>query len=338
MGVGAAKIGVILYALSRMTTESPSFSLRSMCRRWALVLIVVLSTTGLASASQTVAIGEVEVSATGEAAYLEAMRIALIRLSGRRAAADDPVFAPLLQDARRYVQIVRPPSQGSAARITLDAVAIERAITGLRQPVWSRERPVVLGVVSIAPPGADPVQVRSRLEQAASERGLPLRLSAATAVGLVPGRTVSTEDAIAAARRAGAEFALVGEAEGSEWQWTLFDGSTATVFQGDVTAGVEGATDLIAINSLAAVSQPVAEAEVRIGGVLTLKDYAEVRRLLVALPAIKAADLVATDGDGALFRVEVAGGVPGLIDALAAQPRFRREGARDDPPRYRYGN
>jgi hypothetical protein len=337
MGVKAVKNGVILYATSRMTTEFSSFS--QCLLRWAaaVLLTVAVTLSSVASASQVVAIGEVEVEATGEAAYKEAMRITLVRLTGRRSAVDDPVFEPLIREARRYVQIVRPPTSGSAARITLDAVAIERAMQGLDQPVWSRERPLVLGVVTAAPSGADPAQVRASLERAASERGLPLRLSPATSVGLVPGRTVSAEAALDAARRGGAEMALIGEADGTEWQWTLFDGSTATVFQGSVTVGIEGAADVLALNSLAAVAQPVLETELRVGGVLSLKDYAEVRRMLIALPNVKSAELVAAEGEGALYRIEVAGGAAGLVEALASQPRLRREPGRELPLRYRYG-
>jgi hypothetical protein len=93
----------------------------------------------------------------------------------------------------------------------------------------------------------------------------------------------------------------------------------------------------MALNSLAAIAQPVAEIEVRIGGVLTLKDYAEVRRILIALSAVKSAELVAAEGDSALFRIEVAGGVAGLAEALASQPRLRSESTRDSIPRYRFG-
>ncbi len=320
-----------------MTTEFSSFS--QYLPRWmaAVVLVFAAVSSSGVLASQVVAIGEVEVESTGEAAFQEAMQVALVRLSGRRSAADDPVFEPLFREARRYVQIVRPPSNGSAARITLDAMAIERAMQGLGQPVWSRERPLVLGVVTAAPSGADPVQVRASLERAANERGLPLRLAAAASVGLVSGRDVTPEAALDAARRSGAEMALIGEADGAEWQWTLFDGSSATVFQGGATAGVEGAADALALNSLATVAQPVAETEVRIGGVLTLKDYGEIRRMLIALPAVKSAELVAAEGDGALYRIEVAGGATGLAEALASQPRLRREPGRDSPPRYRYG-
>jgi len=337
MGVKAGKIDVILYALSRMTTEFASFS--RYLPRWmvAVVLSIAASISISADASQVVAVGEVEVESSGDAAFQEAMRIALARLSGRRSAADDPVFESLVRESRRYVQIVRPPSNGSAARITLDAVAIERAMQGLGQPVWSRERPLVLGVVTSAPAGAEAAQVRAELERAATERGLPLRLSSATALGWTAGRKVTPEAALEAARRSGADAALVGEAEGTEWLWTLFDGVTATVFQGGSTAGVEGAADVMALNSFAAIAQPVAEIEVRIGGVLTLKDYAEVRRILIALSAVKSAELVAAEGDSALFRIEVAGGVAGLAEALASQPRLRSESTRDSIPRYRFG-
>jgi hypothetical protein len=195
----------------------------------------------------------------------------------------------------------------------------------------------VLGVVTSAPAGAEAAQVRAELERAATERGLPLRLSSAAALGWTVGRKVTPEAALEAARRSGADAALVGDAEGAEWLWTLFDGVTATVFQGGSTAGVEGAADVMALNSFAAIAQPVAEIEIRIGGVLTLKDYAEVRRILIALSAVKSAELVAAEGDGALFRIEVAGGVAGLAEALASQPRLRSESTRDSIPRYRFG-
>ncbi|NCW22095.1 MAG: DUF2066 domain-containing protein, partial [Gammaproteobacteria bacterium] len=246
---------------------------------------------GLATATQTVVIGEVEVQSTGDAAYVEAMRAAIVRTTGRRSAAADPAFATLIQDARRYVQIFRPPTGGNPARITLDVVAIERAIAALGQTTWSRERPVVLGVITAAPEGADPGTVRAQLERAAIERGLPLRLSSAAAAGVTPGTVVTPEAALLAARRAGADVALVGAADGAEWQWTLFDGASATVFYGDVAAGVEGAADTLALGSLAAVAQPLGEAEFHVRGVRSLKDYADVQKLLVAMPAIKSADL-----------------------------------------------
>jgi hypothetical protein len=298
--------------------------------------LALVSLAGLsAAATQTVSIGEVEVDSSGEAAYTDAMRAALVRVTGRRSAAGDAALAPLVQDARRYVQIFRPAAGGASARVTLDAAAIERAVAQLGQPVWSRERPLVLGVITSAPAGADAATVRARLERAAVERGLPLRLGAAAAVGLAAGAAASPEAALLAARRAGADVALVGEADGGDWQWTLFDGATATVFHGDVTAGIEGAADTLALGSQAAVAQPLSSTEFRIRGVRSLKDYADVQQILESQPAVRSAELFAADDEGAWFRVEVAGGPTGLAEALASQPRLRREGG-DDSPRYRY--
>lgn len=336
MGNGKQKNAVVLYALPIMT-----ISFQRDFRRFrplpAVLLAAAFASLGaVASATQTVAIGEVVVESTGEAAYAEAMRVALVRATGRRAAATDPRFATLVQDARRYVQISRPAFAGNPARITLDAAALERAITALGEPVWSRERPLVLAIVTRPPAGADPALVRQQLERAAAERGLPLQLSSAAAAGLEPGTSASAEAALRAARRAGADAALIGEADGSEWQWSLIDSASVTVFNGDAVAGVEGAADTLALGSLAAVAQPAAEAEVRIVGVNSLKDYAQVRALLESAAAIKSVELVAAEAEGALFRVTVAGGVSGLVSALASQPRLQRDGGRADLPRFRW--
>ena len=303
----------------------------------AVVLAVALiSSVPRALATQTVAIGEVAVASSGEDAYAEAMRAVLVRATGRRTAATDPLFAPLVQEARRYVQILRPASAGNPARITLDAAAVERAIAAVGQRVWSRQRPLMLVVVTQPPSGADPALVREQLERAALERGIPLRLSSAAAAGLTTGAMVSAESALLAARRAGADVALIGEADGQEWQWSLVDGATVTVFNGDATAGIEGAADTLALGSMAAATQPVAETELRITGIRSLKDYAEIQRILDAVPAIKSAALVASEADVVLYRVEVSGGAAGLITALASQSRLRRESSSNSSPRFRF--
>jgi hypothetical protein len=220
-------------------------------RAW-LAGVALLLCAASVPAAQPAAIGEVTVQSTGEAGFAEAMRIVLVRLTGRRAAATDPALAPLVRDARRYVQIVRPATGSSAPRITLDAAAIERSLLALEQPLWARERPVVLGVIATAPAGADAAATRTALENAALERGLPLRLMSASSAGLTAGSAVDASAALAAARRAGADVALLGEADGAEWQWTLFDGVAPAVFTGGVTAGIEGAADTLAIGAQAA--------------------------------------------------------------------------------------
>ena len=286
-------------------------------------------------AAQPVAIGEVTVQSTGDAGFAEAMRIVLVRLTGRRAAANDPALAPLVRDARRYVQIVRPATGNSPPRITLDAAAIERALLALEQPVWSRERPLVLGVIATAPAGADAAATRTALDNAALERGLPLRLMSASSAGLTAGTNVDATAALAAARRAGADVTLLGEADGSECQWTLFDGVAPAVFTGGVTAGIEGAADTLAIGAQAAIAQAVETTTVRVIGLASLQDYADVQRVLAALLGVRAVGVRSVESDAAIFDVQLPGGAQGLQSALAGSTRLRRDAAATGMPTYR---
>lgn len=303
-------------------------------RAW-LAGVALLLCAASVSAAQPAAIGEVTVQSTGEAGFAEAMRIVLVRLTGRRAAATDPALAPLVRDARRYVQIVRPATGSSAPRITLDAAAIERSLLALEQPLWARERPLVLGVIATAPAGADAAATRAALESAAHERGLPLRLMSASSAGLTAGSAVDASAALAAARRAGADVALLGEADGAEWQWTLFDGVAPAVFTGGVTAGIEGAADTLAIGAQAAIAQAVETTTLRVVGVATLQDYADVQRVLAGLLGVRAVGVRAVESDSAVFEVQLPGGAQGLQSALAGSARLRRDTAASATPTYR---
>lgn len=315
-----------------MSTRDLSFP--RMCRglAWAACLLWLPS----AAALERVAVADVTVEATSEAVFADAMRVALVRITGRRSAADDPAFAALLRDARQYVQLYLPAGSDSPARVSFDAEALIQAVRALGQPLWSEMRPIVLGVVLSAPAGADAQAVRQRLERAAAERGVPLRLRPASSVGLSAVTELTADLALAAARRAGADAALVAEADGADWQWTLFDGASATVFAGGVTAGVESAADLLALSSQAATSRPVTSASIRIRGLASLRDVSDAERVLAALPGAGTVSIVEIGSGEAVFRLDMAGGDAGLDDALSRSSRLRAESRRAPLPTYRW--
>ncbi|MEY3712981.1 MAG: hypothetical protein RL321_601 [Pseudomonadota bacterium] len=293
------------------------------------------------SATQKILVGEISIRATEEAVSQQAtnqqaMRAAIIRATGDRRAADDPIYQALIADADRYVQIRRPATASSPARITLDSAAIERAIDKLGRPRWVSERPLVLGVILSAPRGADPARVRDALEIAAEQRGLPLRLSSAAAAGLRTDDAPSTAAMLEAARRVGADMALVGEADGADWQWTLVDASASTVFPGDVVAGIEGAADVLALASQSVLSQPLAVTRLRVFGLSSLKEHLTVERALAALIGVKRVEVLEVGARSALFEVHSAGGERVLIDALKANAKLTREAGSRDPLVYRY--
>ena len=221
-----------------------------------------------------------------------------------------------------------PPSGAAPARITFDVAAVERAVVALGQTIWTRTRPMVVGVIIQPPAGADPGKVRTELETVASERGLPLKLSSASAAGLPAQAQVAAPEAIAAARRLGGDALLLGTADGPDWQWTLFEGGAMTVFTGGPAAGVEGAADHFALG-VAAASGPGSAAELEVEGIGSLADLVRVQRLLESLPGARNTTVVAVGGPRTRFRVEIPRGSEGLTEALLARPELARSGGED---------
>ena len=285
-----------------------------------LCLALICSPHSLAS--QFVAIGEVTVSKTGDAAYTEAMQIALTRATGKRIAKDDPAMGTLLASAQRYIQIYRPAVGAVAGRVTFDSVALERAILAVGQSLWSKDRPLLLGVVTAVSPSLDPMLINSSLESAALERGLPLKLSTASAAGLPLDEYVSAEAAIGAARRLGADAALLGREDGTEWEWTLFDGNSVVVFTGGVPAGVEGAANTFATSARALAAQESGNTMLQVSNVTDLKDYVQLQNLLTAIPGVSEVVVFEVSNVSVVFRVQSAGGRQALMETLAENVYF----------------
>jgi hypothetical protein len=277
-----------------------------------------------AVAAEAVRFNEVTVGASEQpAAFQDAMRVVLVRATGRREAGTDPAFQALVADAARFVQIYRPARAGSGTQVTFDAAALERAIAAAGGSVWPRERPVALVVVVQPPPGADPVVVRRALEDAGAARGLPLRLVSASSAGLAGLPEVGADVALAAAQRLGADVALVGRGDGAGWRWAFHAPQQALDFEGGVAAGVDGAADALAAAALAVLAQPESDVVVEVRGVEGLADYAEAARLLAAATGVRFASLLESTGSQVSFRVRARGGADGLAAALAQSARLR---------------
>jgi hypothetical protein len=277
-----------------------------------------------AHAARIVRFNEVTVPASDQAtAFADAMRAALVRATGRRDADQDPVFAELLADPRRYVQQYGPAPGGGLA-ISFDAAALERAITGAQRSVWPKERPVVLVVVADLPAGTDPIALRRALEDVAAQRGLPLQFADGGVAGAASLVALPADAALAAARHLGADALLSGRAsaEGA-WTWSLAAGSAPETFSGSLAAGVQGAADSIARSSDSVMAQVEVETVVQVSGVRSLRDYAAVARLLASAAGVRAVSPVEVTGEAVLFRVVARGGAEGLSQVLASSGPLR---------------
>jgi hypothetical protein len=116
----------------------------------------------------------------------------------------------------------------------------------------------------------------------------------------------------------------------------LVDSSASTVFPGDVTAGIEGAADVLASASQSVLSQPLAVTRLRITELVSLKEHLAIQRALAALIGVKQVEIIEVGSRTAVFEVHSAGGERVLIDALKGNAKLAREVDSRDPLVYRY--
>ncbi len=176
--------------------------------REALLVAACAALPAAAWAARPVAVFQVDVAGQSVPALQEAMREALVRATGRRGSANDPVFAALVADAPKYVQSYDRGRQGEL-QVVFNAAAVDQAITALDRSVWDPSRPFTLVVINPPPAQADQAADQAAVEQAAEQRGLP--------ISIVPlpvtddsGNLLSRQALLALAHRFGAEQLLVG--------------------------------------------------------------------------------------------------------------------------------
>jgi len=175
----------------------------------AVLLLTACAVPPVAAwAARPVPVFEVDVAGQSVPALQQAMRDALVRATGRRESATDPVFSGLIADAPKYVQGYDRGPQGEP-QVLFNAAAVDKAIAALGRATWDPDRPFTLVVIYPAPAQADPAADQSRLERAAEERGLPISI-VPLPVADNSGNLLSREALLEMAHRYGAEQLLIG--------------------------------------------------------------------------------------------------------------------------------
>jgi hypothetical protein len=259
------------------------------------------------------------------AAFQAAMRIVLVRVTGRRTADEDAVFAPLVSNARRYVQQFRT-AQDSQLWVSFDGAAIERWLTQNGQPLWGRERPSTLVWLSVAngPQSTavvsadDSSELKDAMDAAALLRGIPLVWPPAASANAAANAPADV------ARRLGAEGVLIGRASGAAEtaavRWTLQFQDRSSEFSGALD-GVNRAADLYA--GLFAASGTLAPVDIEVSGVGDLREYANVQTYLESLTFITHVGVLALTADTVRFRLTTRGGIETLAHALSLNGKLQ---------------
>jgi hypothetical protein len=269
------------------------------------------------------------------AAFQSAMKMVLVRVTGRRNADEDPALSPLVSNARRYVQQYRA-APDSQLFVSFDGPAIERWLTQNGQPLWGRERPttlVLLAVQNGAQGGVvtteETSELKSAVDAAATARGLPLVWPSAAEVqkyhidfATLNNGSASTYSDIS--RRMGSDAVLIGRAGGAtanaNVRWTHLFQDRSSDFSGTLE-GVNRAADLYA--GMFAASGTLAPIEIEVTGVAELKDYASLQSYLESLTFVSHVSVESLSGDTVRFRLSTRGSIDSLQRALSLNGRLQ---------------
>ncbi len=339
----------------------PSHFNVSSLRHWRPAAIFCLGWTALLSGHSSLALTRAELyqatvpfaercDAAPPAAFQAAMKIVLVRVTGRRTADEDAALGPLIGNAHRYVQQCRPAADRQLW-VAFDGPAIERWLTQNGLPLWGYERPTTF-VWLAAQTGAqtgmvitadDTSDLKSSIDAAASSRGLPLLWPSAADVQRnrldyagVNGASASSLAEIG--RRLGGEGVLIGRAGGTgaaaNVRWTQVFQDRSSEYSGTLE-GVNRTADLYA--ELFAASGNLAPTDIEVTGVADLRDYAGVQTYLESLTFISHVSVVSLAGDTVRFRLATRGGAESLQRTLSLNGRLQSIAAADNGvPRFQF--
>jgi hypothetical protein len=265
-----------------------------------------------------------------------------VRVTGNRGADEDPALAPLVSNARRYVQQYRAAGDGQLW-MAFDGAAIERWLTQNGQPVWGRERPATFiwlaaqtGTLSGTPgnqsgviiTAEDTSELKTGIDAAASQRGLPIiwpSMADAQRNHVDYAAVYGGSPAVLAdiARKLGGEGVLIGRANGTSItagvRWTHLFQDRSSEYAG-AADGINRAADLYA--SLFAASGNLQPLEIEVTGVKDLQEYAGIESYLESQTFISHLSVQGLNGDTVRFRLATRGGSESLQRALALSGRL----------------
>jgi hypothetical protein len=283
----------------------------------------------------------VPLTAEGEdAAFRAGMADLLVKVTGRRDAAQLPGLAPMVDNAARYVTSYRR-APGRQLLVAFDQDAVEEAVAQSGLPFWGDARPTTLvwlavdrgggrrGLVTSDTAGEE----KAAVEAAAAQRGLPLAWPAAGG-GEDPRLRFEqawSGDAASLAETApryGAEGVLVGKAVadaagGYAVDWTFLGDGGRSQARGGLDAGVHLAADRYASRYATAAGARRSEVDITVAGLTHAAAFASASRELERLSAVRELRLVQVLPDSATFRASVRGGLDALRREAAAGGRLR---------------
>ena len=312
------------------------WNIRSCAGGIACLVLLATAASGAAADLYQAAVPVTDRSEVGmTAAFQAALKSVLVRVTGRRSAAQDPALAPLIGNARRYMQQYRAGT-GNQVWVSFDGPALERWLAQNGQPLWGAERPGTVAWVGISDSKGGGTfltreqnsELRRVLDQEAALRGITLTWPGVLDVQR-SGLSFSSVASVAAgafvepSKRLGADGVLIGRASdggaNGTVRWTFVYQGRSTEFSG-ATEGIDRAADAYA--GLFAASGQSANVGIEVTGVGDLQSYAGIQNYLESLTLISHVSVVGFDNDTMRLRLVARGGAEAVQRALSQASRL----------------
>lgn len=286
---------------------------------WLVPAASAATVSGLYDAAQPV-------QGSQDAAFVQALKTVVVRVSGQRDAAAR--LGSALNDPRRYVQRYGMTAN-EVLEVGFDHLSIDRLLAEVGLPIWGHERPLVLVLLGIETVegalhwvGADlPAPEREVIAQVAAERGLPLRWPVMDEQDRAAAASASPAALMQVAQRYGANAALLGQVREGAARWTLVTGEGGAHAAGGLEEGVHLAADTFArVFAVPASASNTVQLEVT--GIDSLDAYAQTLNYLEGLTLVRALALEQVSGETMRFRVAVRGDASTLQRAIGLEDRL----------------
>jgi len=269
-----------------------------------------------------------------DTAFVEALKLVAVRVSGRRDAASR--LGPAAGSPRQYVQRFAFTSDNQL-QVAFDSGSVDRLLSDAGLPIWGRERPATLVLLSVQ--GADgssnwidtgyPSAERDALTRTARQRGVPLAwptLTAQDRTVLGAATNAASPELAPFASRANANAILFGHARrdgagGLTVQWSLGTDDGAAEASGGLDDGVHLAADTFG-RIYAATGGSLGAVAIEVAGIRDLNDYASTLNYLEGMTLVRSVSLEQVSGDTMRFQLAVRGDATTLRRALALDSKL----------------
>jgi uncharacterized protein len=297
---------------------------------------------------------EVEYEGDRNAGFRAALAVVLVRITGRRDAAERPEARPLFADASAFAQQFREPAPGRLWA-AFDGAALERELARLGLPVWGAERPSTLlwiaidaaggrrFVVAASPEQEEEVEVHEAVAAAAERRGIPVVFPLLDAEDRAQASFAEVwggfEEAIrAASERYAVDAILVGRLsaeDGGRGRWSLYTAEGEERWTGELVESIDRVADLHAARFSVVASGEARVVRLVVSGVASVEDYGRVSRFLGGLTAVESLGVERVEGERITFRVAMRGEAATLDEAIRLGGLLRPDSGRDGELSYR---